>query len=47
MEGADFDLEAVPVRVTNINFDGLGRTKGDYVGSAVSNVFQAKTFGEV
>ncbi len=43
----DFDLESVPVRVTNVNFDGLGRTKGDFVASAVGEVFKAKSFGEV
>ena len=47
MEDISFDLDKVPVRVSNVNFDGLGRTKGDFVAGAVSEVFQAKTFGEV
>ncbi|ODN05358.1 Sorting and assembly machinery component 50, partial [Orchesella cincta] len=44
---ATLDLEGVPVRVKNINFDGLGRTKGDFVAEAVKEIFLAKNFGDL
>ncbi|CAL8100376.1 unnamed protein product [Orchesella dallaii] len=47
VEAGAVDLEAVPVRVQNINFDGLGRTKGDFLANVVKDVFLAKTFGDL
>lgn len=43
----NIDLENVPVKVSTVNFDGLKRTKSDFVAEAISDIFQSKTFGEV
>jgi hypothetical protein len=43
----NIDLASVPVEVKNVHFDGIGRTKEDYLREATVNVFKAKNFGDV
>ena len=46
-EELTLDLNSVPVHVQNVRFDGLRRTKTDFVHSTVKDVFDAGNFGEV
>jgi len=41
------DLNVVPVKVKSVRFDGLSRTKTDYVQACTKKVLLAKNFGEL
>lgn len=41
------DLESVPVRVENVQINGLSRTKDDYISQSVQELFKATSFKDV